>query len=93
MFYKSRGTQTEIDKILDDPFIANKTYILIEEDILSSVHASVSSESWRKMARLAKVIKYKGRESLLKKINEICDEIDKLRRECYVKALRSSRRA
>ncbi len=93
MIYGTRGTQTEIDKILNDQLIALKAYVLIEEQVHSTVHTSVSSESWKRMALNAKVIVYKGQGSILGKVDEVCAEIEKLRKERYVKELRRNRRS
>lgn len=87
MIYKTRGTQTELDKILVQPLIASKAYVLVEEDVLTNVSASLSSGNWEKMARCAKVFKYKGRETIFDKIDEVCNVINKRRIECYIKSL------
>lgn len=93
MIYGSRGTQSERDMILSYTAIAQKAYILIKEDVWSNVMKSVSSTSWDKMTRFAKIIKYKGPELIVDKVDELCDEIEKRRTEYYVIELQSRRRA
>ena len=90
--YGSRGTQTERDKFLDYSWIAHKAHVVVSKEVLSNVERSVSSSNWASMARIAKIIKYEGTEELTGKVNEVCDEIDELRKELYVKRLEMSRR-
>lgn len=87
MIYGSRGTQTERDSILVYHDIAQKAYVLIEERMWSNIKGSIASSSWDKMGRIANIIRYKEPEELEKKINEVCEKIDELRKELYVDAL------
>lgn len=87
IIYRSRGTQTEVDKILTDSSIAQKTFLLIEEDIWSNVRGSVAWKSWEKIVKVAHVVRYKGQESVHAKIDEICDSMEVLRTERYVDKL------
>ena len=87
MIYGSRGTQTERDTILVYHDIAQKAYVLIEETMWSNIQSSIASSSWEKMGGIAHIIRYKAPEELEKKIDEICEQIDKLRTKLYVDAL------
>jgi len=91
MIYGSKGTQTERDAILEYPDIGRKAYILIEEEVWSNIQGSVVWKSWEEMERISHVIKYKGMELLENKVMEICKEMDELRKELYVKALKKRR--
>jgi hypothetical protein len=59
IIYGSRGTQTELDRIIV-PFkkIARKTTIIVKESMLSSINSSLSSKSWQELNRDAEIINY-----------------------------------
>lgn len=79
IIYGSRGTQTELDRIIV-PFneIARKTTILVKESMLNSINSSLSSKSWQELSRDAEIINYSKlplRESIMERI---CKNIQKL---------------
>ncbi len=48
VLYQSRGTQTEVDKILSDSDLARKAVVLIEETTWNRLMQSVSRFQWEK---------------------------------------------
>jgi len=89
MIYGSRGTQTERDTILVYPDVACKTFLLVEESVWSNIQNTMVSKSWEKMAGLATVIRYESPELLESKVDLICNQMQEMRKECYVKRLQS----
>ncbi len=87
LVYGSRGTQTEMDKILSgDQTLIAKTIMVIEEKTLSGALASVSRINWENdiMPRAMKVIRYEQLPLKSEKLKEICNPLEDMRQKKYV---------
>ncbi len=89
MIYKSRGTQTEVDRILHSQReIAQKTIILVEESIQRSIHRSISGKSWLRLSgEVDKVITYPKLPLDKSIIDKIYNLMEKKRQTEYVKCI------
>jgi hypothetical protein len=87
MIYKSRGTQTEVDRILHSRReIAQKTIILVDERVQSSINSSLSGKSWLKLSsEVNEVITYSKLPLDKSIIDEIYNLMEKKRQTEYVK--------
>lgn len=83
MMYGSRGTQTEIDRIvMENKIIANKTTVLIRDSMLNRVDSSLSGESWRQLVGAAKIIKYTKlplEQDVLEDISELLQKLREMK--------------
>lgn len=87
LVYGSRGTQTEIDRILSgDQKLIAKTIMVIEEKTLANVLCSISGTYWKSdvMPRAMKVIRYEQLPLKSEKLKEICNPLEDMRQKKYV---------
>lgn len=89
MVYKSRGTQTEVDRILHSRReIAQKTIILVDERVQNSINNSFSGKSWLKLSSEAnEVITYSKLPLDSIMMDKICGCMQKIRERKYVEMI------
>jgi hypothetical protein len=93
VLYGSRGTQSEIDVLLDDPRFAEKAIIFIHVDTKPGAFHGVSGARWEKLARRAQVIEYTTEQlNRCDVVGQATQLATKIRRAAYVRDLKQRRR-
>jgi hypothetical protein len=88
--YESRGTQTEVERILIGNYeLISKTIVIIQNDTLSTVQDSLSGFSWKTdiEPRSLDVIKFEQLPLTPEILEKICVPLEGLRQKEYVKKI------
>ena len=93
VLYGSRGTQSEIDTLLDDPRFAEKAIIFIHVDIKPGAFKGVSGGRWEKLARRAQIVEYTTEQmNRCEVVGKAEEWATKARRAAYIRDLRNRNR-
>jgi hypothetical protein len=88
VLYGSRGTQTEVDTILDDPTLARKAIIFIDARIRKAVGTSAAGKNWEALARCAQIVEYNPRHYPKCLLQIVEDKTHALRQAAFIQDLR-----
>ncbi|MCB9220131.1 MAG: hypothetical protein H6610_11820 [Ignavibacteriales bacterium] len=75
VLYRSRGTQTEFDRILKYEKFARKTLIFVEEYLWEKLQSSLSKSSWTNSVCSMKIISQFDGDLLINFISEYLDKL------------------
>ena len=91
VLYGSRGTQSEVDRLLVNSRFAEKALVFVAGEILALAMQSVSQGTWKKLSRIGHVVEYSSEElEACAVVGKACEFAETARRAAFVAELRTA---
>jgi hypothetical protein len=84
VLYGSRGTQTEVDRLLSHSQFAEKALVFLTPETLAAALGSVSQATWKTLQKVGQVFEYTTAQlEACWVVGKACEEAQVLRRAAY----------